>query len=448
MPPDDGLAAEDPSTVVLPILRERHQIEVFAASTGQAVVWRDWIVPVREAHDFVWRHQAAPFDLVIYHLSNQPDHDYVWAYLWNYPGLVILHDTRLHHARARVLLERGTPRLHDYASELQFNHGLAPDVHQALGLMTGPTLGLWPMRGAVIRAARAVAVHTHGLVHDLSAEFPGIAFETIRLGVRDPGTHGDLRAASGSTHVRRRHGISGDAIVLAVFGPLTRSQRLPQILGAFAAVHQVEPRVHLLLAGAVQDEYDVASDLSMKRITDHVTVTGALRESELPEYMGAADIGLCLSWPTDGGLSPTWLRCLASGLPTVVTELEIQAHMPLLEPRNWDVRRRRGAATGRDPIAVSIGLRREQQALRSTFEQLAHNRRLRDRIGRAARTWWSVHHTPEVMANDYELVIARAAARPAPSTSVPAHLRPQVLEHTRALLSSIGVELPPEMESR
>ena len=54
---------------------------------------------VFSAHDFVWKQQRAPYDLVVYQIGNAPYHDYMWAYLACYPGLVILHDVRLHHAR-------------------------------------------------------------------------------------------------------------------------------------------------------------------------------------------------------------------------------------------------------------------------------------------------------------------------------------------------------------
>ena len=62
-----------------------------------------------DAHDFVWKQQRAPYDLIVYQLGNARWHDYMWAYLVAYPGLVVLHDIRVHHARARHLLETGTP---------------------------------------------------------------------------------------------------------------------------------------------------------------------------------------------------------------------------------------------------------------------------------------------------------------------------------------------------
>src|SRR6185369_3923083 len=70
------------------------------------------------AHDFVWMHRRVPYDLVVYHLGNASCHDYIWAYLVRYPGLVVVHDPRLHHARARQLL--GADRAADYRREFAY----------------------------------------------------------------------------------------------------------------------------------------------------------------------------------------------------------------------------------------------------------------------------------------------------------------------------------------
>jgi hypothetical protein len=76
------------------------------------------------AHDFVWKRQRAPYDLVVYQLGNAPYHDYMWGYLAPYPGLVVLHDPHLHQARGRQPLtaDRGD----DYRREFHYSHPDAP----------------------------------------------------------------------------------------------------------------------------------------------------------------------------------------------------------------------------------------------------------------------------------------------------------------------------------
>ncbi len=51
-----------------------------------------------------------PYDLTVYQLGNSSHHDYQWPYLFRYPGLVVLHDTHLHHARAALSCARATRR--------------------------------------------------------------------------------------------------------------------------------------------------------------------------------------------------------------------------------------------------------------------------------------------------------------------------------------------------
>src|SRR5205085_11635353 len=56
--------------------------------------------PESSAHDFPWLHRRRAYDLIVYQFGNSSHHDYEWAYAVRYPGLVALHDTHLHHARA------------------------------------------------------------------------------------------------------------------------------------------------------------------------------------------------------------------------------------------------------------------------------------------------------------------------------------------------------------
>ena len=60
---------------------------------------------------------------------------------------------------------------------------------------------------------------------------------------------------------------------------------------------------------------------------------------------------------------------------------------------------------------------------------------LRGRLGREARRYWEAEHTVDRMVADYERVIARAAAQPAPDPALPAAMRPAFW---RGVLDGIG----------
>jgi hypothetical protein len=73
------------------------------------------------AHDFVWRHALRPWDLCVYELDTTPAHHFVWAYLLNYPGIVLLKSPNVQTSWGHELGREG--RLHDYIASLRVDEG-------------------------------------------------------------------------------------------------------------------------------------------------------------------------------------------------------------------------------------------------------------------------------------------------------------------------------------
>ena len=90
------------SAELLPQLAPFHGIDVFVDGQPVRSAIPGTHVGIFDAHDFAWKHQREPYDLIVYQLGNAPCHDYMWAYVVRHPGLVVLHDGQLHHARARA----------------------------------------------------------------------------------------------------------------------------------------------------------------------------------------------------------------------------------------------------------------------------------------------------------------------------------------------------------
>lgn len=446
MPPPDGRVPTDLSAAALPRLAADHDIDVFAGSADEARAWAAWDLPVHDAYDFVWRSQQRRYDLVVYQLSNEPRHDYVWGYLWHEPGLIVLQDVHLHHARARILLDGRETRIAHYAEELEYDHAVQPGVGGSLAAFTGNVLHVWPMRRAVIAAARTVAVHSEMLAGELRHEAPGADVAFIRPGVADPGVHASLRSSPGAREWRRRLSLPTEATVVAMFGPFTRSRRVSETIRAMAALRESDPGLHLLLVGPATGECDPLGEARTAGVLSRLRLTGAVAEAQMPEVLGAADIAICSRWPTAAETPAQWLTCLACGLPAIVTDVAHNADLPVLDPRTSTVHHSGRGAYAPEPIAVIVDLLDEVETLRLAMRRLSGDPSLRQLIGRAGRAWWATHHTPDAMADDYRAAIARAAARPEPDVAGPAHLRPDVFRHTRALLASIGARLPAELE--
>jgi glycosyltransferase involved in cell wall biosynthesis len=418
-------------------LVSRHEIDVFVSSLEERRGDAQDGVQRLDAHDFPWRHARSPYDLVIYQLGNSAWHDYMWPYLFRYPGLVVLHDGALHHARAALLLRR--KRADDYRAELAFNHpGLPGEAAElAINAFDGPMYYDWPMLRAVVTSARGVGVHSARLADQLAAEFPGISINHLAMGIPAVDSNG-----AGAAAVRARHGLPADAFVIGAFGGVTPEKRIGPLLEAAGVVRRYHPALRILLVGQEHSHFDVTAEARAAGVADVLTVTGYVDERELPAYLGAVDLVSSLRFPSAGETSASWLRALAAGRPTIVTDLAQLADVPTIDPRSRTVIHSRPTLAPQAPVALSIDILDEVHSLVLALKALASDAALRQRLGANARDYWRAHHTVAHMIGDYETAIARGAVSPAPTVTLPAHLRSDGFELARDLARSSGVRLP------
>jgi glycosyltransferase involved in cell wall biosynthesis len=461
MPPvRSGVAAC--SAELVPALRAFFDIDVFVDAAATDV--RQTAVPgTYSAHDFVWRHQQAPYDLTIFQLGNSSTHEFIWPYLFRYPGLAVLHDAHLHHARAAALLRSG--RNVDYRSEFQWNHPDAnPDLAElAIAGFDTHLYYLWPMTRLVAAASRVVGVHATSLAHRLSAEAPDAHVEPIRLG-HGIAVSADERARA-RTAVRQRLGVADDVVLFGCFGGLSPDKRIQQILDAFADTRRHAAAAHLLLAGAAPEHYDPLADIDRLGIRAAVTVTGYVEsESELTASIAACDVALTLRWPTAREISGPWLRCLAAGTPTVIIHLAHLVDVPALDPRTWQLHsgvewamgdgqgargdgqgamaHGEGATSGTEPVCVAIDILDEDHSLRLAMRRLLRDAELRHALSVSGQRYWSSTHSLAAMVEDYRRIIPLAIGRPAPEIALPAHARADADDTLMNVLGSLGVPSP------
>ena len=372
------------------------------------------------AHDFVWRNQRAPYDLVVYQLGNASCHDFVWAYLARFPGLVVVHDPMLHHARARQLL--GQRRFDDYRREFWFDHPAANRdvVEYAVEGLGGPIYYFWSMLPAVIKTARMVAVHNERVAADLREEFPHTPIEAIHLG-----TAGAIEASAATRAATRATiGYPDRAMVFAAFGQITSEKRIGAILRALATLAGEGIDARLLLVGDASGYPSLQHELTADGIADRVQVTGFVEHEAVGGYLAAADACLCLRWPTAHETSASWLQCLSAARPTVISDLAHTVDVP-------------------ERVAIRIDLLNEDQALSGAMRRLAKDGRLRADLSRAGHAYWAAHHTMDVMVNDYRRIIRAAAARPvpAPAADLPPHFTDGHAEPARTIARQFGVSI-------
>jgi glycosyltransferase involved in cell wall biosynthesis len=414
-PVRSGIAAY--SADLLPHLAARAAVDCFTESN---------------AHDFVWKAQRQPYDLVVYQLGNAPYHDYMWAYLAAYPGLVVLHDARLHHARARSLLHQ--QRFDDYRREFAYDHpdatpGFTEYAVEGLG---GSIYYFWSMLRVVMRTARTVAVHNARVAEELREQYPDAIVEIVRMGVPSIETSDAAR-----TSARRALALPDGAMVFAAFGKMTAEKRVVPILRALGALVAEGRDVRLLLVGDAGETAALTNDIAREGVADRVAVTGHVADEAIGSHLAAADVCLCLRWPTAQESSASWLRCLAAARPTVISDLAHLVDIPTIDPRNGQ-----RSPTSAEPVAVAIDLLDEDASLQLAMRRLADEPRLREDLGRAGHAFWSANHTLEVMAGDYQRLIAHVARRPAPLvTDLPAHFTEDCTGTARTIARQFGVDV-------
>jgi len=396
------------SAEILPQLQREFEIDCF---------------PEALAHDFVWRNRRAPYDLAVYHLGNAVFHDYMWAYLAAWPGLVVLHDPRLHHARARQLLHER--RFDDYRHEFWFDH---PDARRdvaeyAIEGLGGPIYYLWSMLRVVMETARVVAVHNERVAAELRASFPDTAVRAIPLGKAPvwASLPDDASVDALRRQLRSRLAIPDEAVVFAVFGKLTPEKRIGSILRALAATIGDGINAWLLLVGDATDYAELRAAIAGAGIRDRVRLTGHVDDEVIPGSLAAADVCLCLRWPTALETSAAWLHCLAAGRATIITDLAHLVDVPTLDPRTLAAPEAVRPAQP-CPVAVRIDLLQEVEALAAAMRLLARDAALRKALAAAGFAYWAAHHTLEAAAAGYRRIIHEAAARSAPpAPDLPRH---------------------------
>ena len=421
---------------LLPLLLREHEIDLYTdcAELHSSV---DSDLNIFDAHDFVWKRKHAPYDHVIYQLGNATCHDYMWPYLAHYPGHIVLHDGHVHHSRARSLLSQN--RDDAYRKEFAFSHSDCPaDVAElgVQGLLEHLTY-FWPMLGVPLTVARSVSVHNPRLAEELKRRYSQSRITTIRMGVTDPAS---TLAEKTRTSTRATLGFTSEHVVFAAYGGLTPEKRVPQILRAIKNLKRTNPLIRLLLVGAPVSHYDARADAHMLGIEHLVKFTDYVADSELPQYLAAADVCLCLRWPSTGETSASMIRCLAMGKPIIATDLALNLDMPmLLTPWAWTLSHPWKNTGNAQPLGVAIDILDEDHSLEITLRRLSTDASLRRQLGLRARQYWESHHRLEMMAEDYHQLLNARETTPTTSYSQIPIADNSIQNHATDLLCTFGV---------
>ena len=407
-PAPTGIA--DYSSDVLALLAPGHAIDLFHDQDAVDVNRLPAGLGLHRAATLVDRHRQRPYDAVIYQMGNGLEHDFLYGLLPRLPGLLVLHDLVLHHARARMFLdspaarayaqdpadpargEAARPALEAYAAELAYSYAGPATRLFAAQLGTVGTLlpYAYPLFRLPVEASRLTAVHNAFMAEAVRAEVPAAGVVRLAMPVTAPDVPGEVVRA-----LRTRLGLAPDEFVVGCFGLLTPEKQIGTVARALARAAVHAPRMRLLLVGPVADRDALRRELGQRGIAARTVVTGGVPFAELGAYMEAADAVVHLRYPTARETSAALLRVLGQGRPVVVSDLEHLADLP-------------------DDAVMRADLTDEEGAVTRALLFLADRPAARARLGERARRFVRSTHAPERCRDGYEAAIAQAAGRPVP----------------------------------
>lgn len=320
--------------------------------------------------------EAASYDCVLYQIGNNFEyHAYMIPCLCAVPGVVVLHDSRLHYLMMGLTLLQGNlPGLIEVLRPAYGQRSTRLAFRLLLSLADPYEIGL---ARPIIEMSRAVIVHNRYAAEEVVRDVPGKRVRVIGMGieVRDGGTAPEL--------LKLKHGFRADDFVIASVSSLALSKRLELILSALHGLKGAFPHLRFLIAGGGPLGGRTRRLIRRYRLERIVRHTGWLPADQYGELTRLADVVVDLRYPSAGETSASVLRAMEAGKPLVVSSHGFFRELP-------------DACCFK--IEVGAG---EKEAFQRAIRTLIEREDLRRDMGSASRSYILANARLDVAARSY-----------------------------------------------
>jgi glycosyltransferase involved in cell wall biosynthesis/SAM-dependent methyltransferase len=255
----------------------------------------------------------ARFDIALYQIGNNAHHGFVYETALRHPGVVVMHESNLHHLIADLTIRRGEWDAYLQACEYEGGADAVAFAGRVQRLETGPDYEGVPMTRRILESARGVVVHSRFLRRQIRERGFGGPVALI--------PHGAWIPDSDRNRWRHRLGLDETTPLAGIFGFLKPYKRITESLRAFGRLVRVVPNAKMILVGEPHPELQLAGMIRSMGLAASVRVLGFVPTDEFVGYLSACDIVLNLRGPTVGESSGTLLRALGLGKAVMVSEL-------------------------------------------------------------------------------------------------------------------------------
>jgi glycosyltransferase involved in cell wall biosynthesis/SAM-dependent methyltransferase len=272
--------------------------------------------PLVELEVFSGAHQAfdpSRFDIALYHIGNNGHHGFVYEAALRHPGVVVMHESNLHHLMADLTIKRGD--WDAYLRECEYEGGAAAleFAGRVRKLEVGPDYEGVPMTKRLLAASRGVVVHSRFMQEEMRVA--GFTGPTAVI------PHGAWIPHADRNSFRHKLGLDESTPLVGIFGYLKPYKRIAESLRAFRRLLRLAPNVKMILVGEPHPEFPVEAMIRSMGLGASVRVLGFAPIGDFVGYLGACDIVLNLRFPTVGESSGTLLRSLGLGKAVMVSEV-------------------------------------------------------------------------------------------------------------------------------
>ncbi|MDE3195797.1 MAG: methyltransferase domain-containing protein, partial [Acidobacteriota bacterium] len=327
---------------------------------------------------------ASRFDIALYHLGNNPYHDFVYDTALAHPGVAVMHEANLHHLIAHVTINRGD--WDAYVAECAHNGGEAALAYaqRVRNLEVGPDYEGLAMTRRLLERSKGVIVHSNYV----GGETRGQGFTGPLVTI----PHGAAIPVTDRLGTRHLLGLDESTPLIGAFGYLKPYKRIAESLRAFKRLVRLEPRARMILVGEPHPEFPVAHLIRTLGLDEYVRLLGYVPIEKFVDYMGACDIVLNLRFPTVGETSGSLQRALGLAKAVIVSGIGSFAELP-------------------DDICLKVPVdRHEEDLIFECLNTLVSRPDLARAIGERARRWIERECNWTVAAERYVDFLTRVAA--------------------------------------
>ena len=183
----------------------------------------------------------ASADITLYHAGNNRFHEFVYEAALRHPGVVVMHESNLHHLMADLTIKRGDWDAYVRECEYEGGETALAFAERVRKLEVGPDYEGVPMTRRLLEQARGVVVHSRFMREEMrTAGFTG-----------PPAVipHGAWIPQADRNGWRHKLGLDETTPLVGIFGFLKPYKRIAESLRAFRRLVRLAPNVKMILVG-------------------------------------------------------------------------------------------------------------------------------------------------------------------------------------------------------